>query len=105
MTYEELKQTATALPWKSDEYGVIDVVKGKLTLGAMTMQSYEVECPVDAANAALTVHCVNNFDRALEALKMLENMHYCPACGEVATHKSGCWLPRRIAELETVEDS
>jgi len=113
MNYHELKKQATPGPLrvydKHDEFA-------KQPCISMKAQGDETNVNVVAflwtaggvqreqeANAALLAHCVNKFDKALEALKLLVGNHSCPACGEVATHKDHCWLRRRIAELETVE--
>ena len=101
MTYEELKKQATPGPLRHVKFNNQELADGS----GICILAYACGMERDEANAKLVKHCINNFDRALEALKTLENMHYCPACGEVATHKSGCWLPRLISELETVKDT
>jgi hypothetical protein len=51
-------------------------------------------------------HCVNNFDKALEALKTSLEQETC-VCDEAELQDGtchACFLERTIKELETVED-
>jgi len=113
MTYEELKNEATQRPWKmwqdGDEWCGIartipDVVAGyRFRRDVATMPFYRTPETkrTGKADATLVAHCVNNFDRALTALRQCRQIldsEY-PVTDE--RHPAN-WLDETITRLETV---
>ncbi len=103
MTYEELKKQATPGPWTANAYDT--PFRERYCISGIC-ENFDHE-----EDAQLVAHCVNNFDKALEALKECVTDHaaFCLSNESVeAAHRRISAINRvaltTITELETVED-
>jgi hypothetical protein len=96
MKYKTLKQKTWPTPWKYDKWGQLSDGADRYLLGEMYNSFGDQE-----SCATLVVHCVNNFDAALEALRRCRQIldsEY-PVTDE--RHPAN-WLNETITKLETV---
>ena len=99
MNYYELKKRATPGPWEADTDDCV-ITKSGVRFAMIGTPVKGDNC--GDANAALIAHCVNNFDKALEALKIIARN-----VDAGAVHINWCsdFAKQKIAELETVEEA
>jgi hypothetical protein len=93
MTLEKLKNKATPTPWKATGPSISSKGHGYIVKALeVFMDRSERE-----ANAKLVTHCVNNFDRAVEALEQQRILLL-----KAGDDKEACDLYDLIEELKTV---
>jgi hypothetical protein len=94
MKYKTLKQKTPPTPWKDNQYGYLFSGGYPGPLGGM----YKSE---GAGTSALIVHCVNNFDAALDALRQCRQILDSEYPMTDERHPAN-WLNETITKLETV---
>ena len=98
MTYEELKKQATPGPLRHVKFNNQELADGS----GICIMAYACGVERDEANAKLVKHCINNFNKALEALKAVVKHTEAGKTLPYSFAPSG--LAALIVELETVEE-